>query len=135
MKMIILCRLALCGVVRNQSTPFPDKEISPSRQGTPKQAQSNAFIAHICGCSGVTHLCNYNINGVLFSLPMFSSLIPNATVEIRSMIHAYLFSGSGRGNGQKSFNFSLKSFLSSKCQIHHQCHHLHPENCYHPVPV
>lgn len=111
MKMIILCRLTLCWVVRNQWTPFPVKEISPSSQGTPKQAQFNAFIAYdICGCSGVMDLYSYNINGVLFSLAMLSSLIPNATVGIRSRIHASLFSGSCQENGQRSLTFLLKSF-------------------------
>lgn len=87
----------------------PIHSISSSSQGTPKQAQFNSFITHdICGCSGVIDLCSYNINGVLFSLPVLSFLIPNATVEIRSMIHAYLFSASCQGNGQRSLTFSLK---------------------------
>lgn len=79
---------------------FPVSEISPSSQGTPKQVQSNSFIAcNICGCSEVADLCGYTIKGVLFPWLMLSSLIPNATAEIRSMIHTYLFSGSCHRDG------------------------------------
>lgn len=78
---------------------FPVTKISPLSKGPPNKRSPTLYCTWYLQMQQSCGHVQLQQKGVLFPWLMLSSLIPNATAEIRSMIHAYLFSGSCQGDG------------------------------------